>query len=230
MKRLGSAEAGSTIIDALVALAILAAALAAFIPYGKSIMDKRTSADLIRQRTLIKTMLLSAVSCEKIGACAGNETRALIDRDDRVLVLADGTSTYGPWQVRAQCRDDQTIDVRVASIQNGEFRKDPVNGRILNWDNPESVIIRAGVLCGKLTEAKIDNEIVPLRGKICLHTKGTCAPPKQSVGVGGPARMCCETGSDMPKPVCPTGKTEIGAYWDREGDWGADGSWVVLCQ
>lgn len=219
------------LIDGLVSMALLGLALGIFASYGSTLFATRSATDLLKQKILIKNMLLNAVSCENIAACKGSEFRDLLDIGGTLLVKKDGSSTYGPWQVRAQCQADQTLEVRVSSTLNGQVRPDPLTKKPLSWSHNSAVLIQAGVLCGQIKGNKSSTGIFPITSARCTVNQGTCAPPELSKGVlGAPDRMCCENGKDVPKPSCPALSKEVGAYWDREEDWGVEGKWVVLCQ
>lgn len=224
-------QAGVTLVDGLVSMGLLGIALVVFAHYGRTLMSSRASTDLLKQRILIKNMLLNSVSCDSIPACKTGEDRDLMDIEAKYLVKKDGSSTYGPWQVRARCQADQTLEVRVEARVAGKARPDPMTRKPLDYANPSSILIPAGVLCGPITDEKGGNSIFPVTSRRCTVNQGSCPPPEKARGIeGAPKRMCCESGSDVPKPMCPVPAREIGAYWDREEDWGAEGKWVVLCQ
>jgi len=222
-------EAGTTLVEILVALALLGVGTTIFIQYSKTILANRNAAEMIRERTLIRTMLINSTACEKALACKGSELRELKDTEGRTLVNDQGTSTYGNWQVQAQCQPDKSIQVNVTSSINGKFKIDPVTRKPLNLKNKAGLLLQPGALCGKLEKKKaLSTKITTLRSARCTVGQGTCPPPPEYPNAT--TKMCCDDGSDMPKPVCTGATRLLSSYWDREGSWGLEGSWVVLCQ
>lgn len=224
-------NAGFALLDVLVSFGIMSIAVAIFFQYSHQILLSKNEAEIIRQRMLIKSTLLTATSCPSIAACKGSELRKLEDREGRVLVNDLGTTLYGVWQVRAQCQPDRSIEIRVSSFADGRFRLDPLNRKPLDWNNDRGLLIEAGSLCGSIDGMKNAGRVTVLTGKYCLASEGSCEPPAETKGKPlSPPHYCCENGSDRPKPQCNAPAKEIESYWDRAGDWGADGSWVVICK
>lgn len=223
---------GFAILDVLVAFGLMAIAVTIFFQYSKQILQSKNEAEMIRQKVLIKSTLLTATACPSILECKGSELRALYDTAGRVLLNNLGTTNYGGWQVRAQCQPDQTIEVRVASFANGRFKPDPLTAKPLDWTNDRGLLIDAGSLCGVIDRPKPTRPAIVLTGEYCEAVRhGSCgSPDPKKTRESGLTRFCCENGKDKPKPQCSPPAKELDSYWDRAGDWGADGSWVVVCQ
>ncbi len=231
MKKLsppGRSNAGFTILEILAAVALLGIGSSIFIQYNKTILANRGAAELIRQRTIIKTMLINSTSCEKIDSCVDKELREIKDSTGRVLVKNDGTSTYGPWQVEARCQPDLSLKISVTSSTNGVNRLDPLTKKPLDINHIHSTLLQPGALCGPIEKKPISMQVYTVRSALCTRTFGSCPPPAEYPNQSD--RMCCEDGRDVVKPQCNAGNQVMGAYWDRQGSWGMDGSWVVLCQ
>jgi len=226
-----SSQSGATLIEILFSVAILGLGSSVFLQYSKTTMANRGAAELIRQKTLITTMLVNGTVCSKTAECHNNDWVELKDVNERVLVSADGKSQYGPFSVRAECQKDKTIQVRVAApLGKNKFRNDPLTGKPMNWDTKSGIILESGALCGTLEKVKKPGNISLIRSARCTVDKGSCTPPKIAVEYGTTlTSFCCDDGRDIPKPSCGSGK-ELGSYWDREGNWGAEGSWVVFCE
>ena len=220
-------EAGSTLIEMLFAFALLGVGSAAFLQSSKIISATRNSAELVREKTMIRNMLMVSTACEKIKGCVKDELRELNDSEGRTLVNDKGTTTYGRWRVEARCQDDKSLEVRVGSFFDGKPKLDPITRKPLDFKSPSSVVFQPGALCGRIEAPPASNIVTTLHGEFCKRAKGTCDPPAR-YPLGG--KMCCDDGSNMPKPLCPSNQRAINSYWDRQGSWGLEGHWVVLCQ
>jgi Tfp pilus assembly protein PilV len=226
-----NSESGAGLVEVLVALALLALGSVLLMKMMNTVSKTRRAVELKAEATLLKKNLLSSTNCKVIPGCQGDELRPLTDYDGRVLVAADGSTRFGSWTVQARCQPDQSLDVRVALLDaKGQAVKDPLRGKLMDWQAPEGILIEPGILCGIVSNAVSPSFTVRL-GLKCENTQGTCAPPPESTpDPNAPARMCCDDGRDAAKPLCPAPLQELASYWDRQDDWGSAGQWVVLCQ
>ncbi|WP_141735567.1 hypothetical protein [Oligoflexus tunisiensis] len=224
-------ESGAGLVEALLALGLLAAGSVILLNMMNNVSKTRRAVELKADATLLKKNLLSATNCKVIPGCQGDELRALTDYDGQVLVAANGTTQVGAWTVQARCQPDKSLEVRVALLDaKGQPIKDPLRGKLMDWNAPEGVLIEAGILCGIVSHDANPAFTVQL-GPLCENSQGTCPPPPESApDPNAPARMCCDDGRDAAKPVCPSPAQELASYWDRQDDWGSGGQWVVLCQ
>lgn len=229
-ERLRRSEAGFSLIEILISIGILGISATVFTQYTQRIRANQQAAEFLRFRTQITSMLINSTDCKNIVGCVEGQLRELRDSEGRVLVNALGTSTYGPWQVQAKCQADKTLEVRLSSTANGKFRRNPLTNEELDLKTKSGVIFDEGMICGKLENNSQPKpmQILTIYSARCLINQGTCPLPQGYVGTS--KHVCCEDGSDVPKPKCPNGTSELSSHWDRDGDWGADGSWVVMCR
>lgn len=227
-------DAGISLISILVSFALLGIGILGTTQAMQAINQKKTAVEWISARSSLKRLLLGGTSCAAIQRCTGNETLDIRSLEGRFLVKADRSMDYGPYNVEARCMPNKTVEFRIAAVRGQSFAKDPLSGKPLTWESPEGVLIRGGELCGTpqfgLGEERNKAPRV-LVGKLCAAASGSCEIfPEAKASVSSGARMCCTDGRDARKPQCPAGTFEIAAYWDRDGDWGLEGRWVVTCQ
>jgi hypothetical protein len=223
----GRAEAGAGLVEALVSLGLLALVSTVILSKLNNVLKARKHVELKAEIAALKTQLLTSTNCKVIPECQGNQLRSLIDFDSKVLVSANGTTTFGSWTVQARCGADKALEVRVALLNaNGNPMKEPLKGTLMDWQAPEGILIERGILCGPTDQGAVIDQFSALVGPLCLEAQGTC--PHPFFGAASP--MCCDDGSNGVKPPCPSNTLEIASYWDRQDDWGASGQWVVLCR
>ncbi len=225
-------EAGAGLVDVLMTLALLAIGSVIVMNMISNVSKTRRAVELKAEATLLKKTLLTATDCRALAACQGQELRSLVDYDGDVLVNSSGTTKAGPWSVQARCLPNKSLEVRVALLDaNGQAVKDPLRGKLMDWNAPEGILIESGILCGVINKSASGQPFTVKLGNLCTPSQGSCPPPPESVidPKVGPT-MCCEDGRDSPKPSCPTKTQEFASYWDRQDDWGKSGQWIVLCQ
>lgn len=229
-------SAGYSMVGVMVAITLLALGVVGTLQTMQLISKRRAAVEWVGERSSLKKLLLNGASCSNLQRCKTDELVEIRSAEARVLVKKNRSSRYGPFLVSARCQVDKTIEFRVAAFKDGVFAKDPLTGKVLNWESPEGVLIRGGDLCGVPQFGSSEEKAQAPRiymGKLCTADRGTCPAPEGAAadeGAGSPRTMCCADGRDGKKPSCPSGTYELGSYWDRDGDWGLNGRWAVTCQ
>ncbi|RYG71096.1 hypothetical protein EON80_05830 [bacterium] len=256
-----SSSSGFGLVDVLVAIALLGISIAVFTQNSKQIMDRKYSGDLLRQKTILREMLLNSVSCERFTPCTGaREARILENRSRKVLVGLNKKPEYGNWRLEAFCKTDGNLEVIATAVQttqknnSNDDTSDDVNlgpsksgdvledrlvskksdksMRVLDADNKRAVLIEGGILCNKQVSTNPQVIIPPVVSDVCKYPRDKgkyemCPFPERD-GPEANKFRCCE--KSLPFiPDCKVGK-RYAKYWDRDGDWGTDGRWVVLCR
>lgn len=218
-------ESGAGLVEAIVFIALLAAGGVGLMNMSRNILGAYHFLEIEGIRNQVKKTLLISTDCRQLTPCQSNELKDIRDFDGKILIGATTQTKYGPWTIRAQCRPSQTVEVRVALLnaQNKPL-KDPLRGKIIDWVSPSGLLIEEGLLCGKKPNATGATQATAVYGARCEASSGSCPHPSGS-GVA-----CCDDGRDGGKPSCPAGMKETFSYWDRQGDWGGEGQWMVLCQ
>lgn len=228
------ADAGLGLVGVLVAVAILGLGVVGTLQSMLLINKRKSAVEWVGERSGLKSLLLNGTSCSTLERCRADEEVEIRSADGRILVMKDRSSRYGPFLVSARCQADRTVEFRVAAFKEGVFGKDPLTGKVLDWQSPEGVLIEGGDLCGtpQFGTSQEKSEAPEIYSSpLCTADRGTCALPRELAGEPIMVdRMCCVDGRDSLKPTCPADKYELGAYWDRDGDWGLNGRWVVTCQ
>ena len=218
-------QCGASMISILVAAGLLCLGAFAITRTISASFKTQLSAALISERSLIKKRILVDLHCPSLQKCTAKKFLPIYNVDGRKLVDRRGTK-MGRFTVFARCEKDQSIGFRVVAKKNGMFLTDDV-GRKLSFRHPQSLLLNAKDVCGP----NLGSSMKVVIGSKCQENQGSCSPPVESIGTpNAPTKMCCDDGSDSTKPRCPANFTESGAYWDRDGDWGVNGNWVVLCQ
>jgi Tfp pilus assembly protein PilV len=223
-------QKGFGLVGVMVATAILSTGVLLTLKSNSKILQMRQHIELRADRNALKKTLLSSTNCRLLQQCEIDQTVTLYDYDGNILVRANGQTRFDQWAVKAVCEADRSISVRVALMdEQGNFGRDPMNHRRIDWQSPAGQLIEKGILCQEGVGGQKDLRV--LTGPTCRPAQGSCPPPDKSIGSANqPARMCCDDGSDGVKPSCPAKTQEFVAYWDRQDDWGASGQWVVLCR
>lgn len=236
LRPFSDSRAGYSLVGVMVAVTLLALGVVGTLQTMQLVSKRRAAVEWVGERSALKKLLLNGASCSNLQRCKTDEFVEVRSAEARILVKKNRSSRYGPFLVSARCQADKTIEFRVAAFQGDSFAKDPLTGKVLNWESPEGVLIKGGDLCGVPQFGSSEEKAQAPRiymGKLCTADRGTCPAPAgagEDVGAGSPKIMCCPDGRDGKKPSCPSGTYELGAYWDRDGDWGLNGRWAVTCQ
>ena len=122
------------------------------------------------------------VDCKKLPkTCTQGKTLTLFDKKDASIVVdAARSSKIKRWTMAAECGPQNDVLVRVA-MQNpsGEFIRDPVSKKILNWEHDLSVLMPAGTLCakgGEVDETNSNPNVSIIAGPACVVTRKSQLP------------------------------------------------------
>lgn len=144
-----NSESGFSLVSALVA-----AGIASIVAVGISNMMSNTfklqkKSHINDERMNLFNYVRNSISCEstyeelglEYGKCGTYADKGIdVYRDDQKFLDADG-SMFGDWSVKAFCRDDSGLDVRVAYMGGGSsVLKDPLTKEDLDYNHPKNII------------------------------------------------------------------------------------------
>ena len=235
------AQAGETLLSLLITIGLSSIFIYEFTTSIRNIIVNRMHLELRREKNNLKQHIVNNVDCRTFDfSCNDNDAIILRNFNGEILVADTDTNfvnddLYGSWSVRAICQNNRPVIQFALKDQDnaGSFLTDPKTKRVLNWSEPTATVAQ-DFIC---RTDQVSGNVTTVVGQRCdweARRNGTQLGPLTGSPIASPwypagVPTCNPNGADAPKPSCTSG-TEWYSYWDRNGNWGASGSWVVLCK